>query len=82
MEVVTTEDVGSVMLFTVKVSETEMQAYESCIFYLLKHLSDAEIEKVTGHTREELEPVHDDVLSAIQQHCDRQYLPKRYGQQI
>ena len=39
MEILVTEDVASVTLFTIKVSESEMQAYESCIAYVLKRLS-------------------------------------------
>ena len=53
MELLVTEDVASVTLFTIKVSESEMQACESCIAYALECLSHKEIEDATGHMREE-----------------------------
>jgi uncharacterized protein (DUF2267 family) len=58
MEILVAEDVASVTLSTIKVSESEMQAYESCIAYVFEHLSHAEIEKVTSHMRDKLEEVH------------------------
>ena len=58
MEILVIDDVASVTLFTIKVSESEMQAYESCIAYVLEHLAHAEIENVTGHMRDELAEVH------------------------
>ena len=78
MEILVTEDVASVALFTIKVSESEMQAYESCIAYVLHRLSHEDIENVTGHMREELEEVHQELLTAILAHCPKQFLPERY----
>jgi hypothetical protein len=78
MEILVTEEVASVTLFTIKVSESEMQAYESCIAYVLAHLSLAEIEKVTSHRRDELEEVHQELRTAILTHCPKQLLPARY----
>ena len=78
MEILATEDVASVTLFAIKVSESELQAYESCIAYVLERLSLKEIEDVTGHMREELEEVHQELLTAILTHCPKQFLPERY----
>ena len=78
MEILATADVASVTLFTLKVSESEMQAYESCISYVLDHLTAAEIEALTGHTRDEIKDVHHELLSAILTHCSKQFLPERY----
>jgi hypothetical protein len=78
MEILTTEDVASVILFTTKISESEMQAYESCMSYVLDRLTANEIEELTGHTRDELEDAHHELLSAILTHCPKQFLPKRY----
>src|SRR5438034_1178522 len=78
MEILSTADVASVTLFTLKISESEIQAYESCIFYVLNHLTSKEIEAFTGHTRDELEDVHQELLAAILAHCSKQFLPERY----
>ena len=78
MEILATEDVSSVTLFTIKASESEIQAYESCLPYVLHRLSDAELEHVTGHMRDELEEVHQELRSAILTHCPKQFLPERY----
>ena len=78
MKIPVTEDVASVTLFTIKVSESEMQAYESCIAYALEHLSHVETEKVTSHMRDELEEVHQELRTAILTHCPKQFLPERY----
>ncbi len=78
MEILATEDVASVTLFTLKISESEMQAYESCISYVLDHLTSKEIAALTGHTRDELEDVHQELLAAILAHCPKQFLPERY----
>jgi hypothetical protein len=55
-----------------------MQAYESCIAYVLEHLAHAEIEKATGHMRDELAEVHQELRTAILTHCPKQFLPERY----
>ena len=78
MEILATEDVASVTLFTLKISESEMQAYESCISYVLDRLTAHDIEGLTGHTRDELEDVHHELLTAILAHCPKQFLPERY----
>ena len=78
MEILATEDVASVTLFTLKISESEMQAYESCMSYVLDRLTAYEIEALTGHTRDELEDVHHELLTAILAHCPKQFLPERY----
>jgi len=78
MEILATEDVASVTLFTIKVSESEMQAYESCISYVLDRLTADAIESLTGHTRDELKDVHHDLLAAILAHCPKRFLPERY----
>lgn len=78
MEMLATEDVASVTLFTIKISESEMQAYESCISYVLDCLTTNEIEDLTGHTRDELEDVHRELLATILTHCAKQFLPERY----
>jgi hypothetical protein len=78
MEILVTEDVASVTLFTIKVSACEMQAYESCIAYDLEHLSHAEIEKVTSHMQDELQEVHQELRTAILTHCPKQFLPESY----
>jgi hypothetical protein len=78
MEMLATEDVASVTLFTIKISESEMQAYESCISYVLDRLTSNEIEGLTGHTRDELEDVQHELLAAILTYCPKQFLPERY----
>ena len=78
MEILSTEDVASVTLFTLKISESEIQAYEACISYVLDRLTPDEIEALTGHTRDELKDVHHELLSAILAHCPKQFLPERY----
>jgi hypothetical protein len=78
MEILATEDVASVTLFTIKAFESELQAYESCIAYVLEHLSHKDIEDVTGHMRDELKEVHQELLTAILTHCPKQFLPERY----
>ena len=78
MEILATEDVASVTLFTIKISESEMQAYESCMSYVLDRLTANKIEGLTGHTRDELEDVHQELRAAILAHCPQQFLPERY----
>jgi len=78
MEILATADVASVTLFTLKVSESEMQAYESCISHVLDRLSSDEIEALTGHTRDELTDVQHELLAAILAHFPKQFLPERY----
>ena len=78
MEMLATEDVASVTLFTIKVSESELQASEACISYVLDRLTANKIEGLTGHTRDELEDVHRELLETILTHCPKQFLPARY----
>ena len=78
MDLKSTENLVSIALFTIKASESEMQACETCISYVLEHLKDDDLEALTEHTREELEDVRDDLLAFILAHTLEEFLPDRY----
>ncbi len=71
MEVISTENVASVELAEIKISEDELAVYEAALSYALAALSASEIERCFGASRDEIEGMRDDLRQAIPQHRER-----------
>ncbi|HJQ31548.1 MAG TPA: hypothetical protein VJ866_05200 [Pyrinomonadaceae bacterium] len=61
MKTLRKEVVASVELVEVKVSEDELAVFESALSYALRNLSDADVERLLGATRDEAEGLLDDL---------------------
>ncbi len=62
------ETVASVELVEAKISEDELAVCESALNYVLDRLEDAEIERLLGATRDEVEGIRDDLHEALHVH--------------
>lgn len=61
MKILKTKSVASVELAEVEVSIDELQVFEAALNYATKTLNDAEIERIFGASKDELEGIIEDV---------------------
>lgn len=79
MELLKTQEVASVALFDLRLSESELEVYEGCIDYVLKVCGDSDIRMLTGcDSREELAVYREDLISLIKAHVSKRFLPDKY----
>lgn len=78
MDVLKIEEIATVCLFELRVSEAELKMIERCIDYVLNNCSEEQIEWLTGcESHEELESCYEEVLRSIRYYVDPDYLPDR-----
>ncbi len=65
MKILKSKTVASVEIAEVEVSRDELEVFETAVTFALKKLSDSEIERLFGATREELEGISEDTEKAI-----------------
>lgn len=65
MKVLQTNTIASVNLAEISVSQDELEVFETAIKFVLKKLSENEIEMMFGATKDELEGILEDLESAI-----------------
>ncbi len=65
MEVKNTNSIASIEFAEVQISADELGVFETALNYILETLSDEEIELKFGSTRDEIEGINEDVVSAV-----------------
>lgn len=87
MEVIDTEDASSVILFDLRMSESELEYIATALEYVLKHLSQEDLHRLfdegsaaveVSDAQEFLEIMLEHATTAIRQYCIPKYLPKRF----
>ena len=64
MKVVKTKSIASVELAEVEISIDELQVFEAALNYATKTLTNAEIERIFGASKDELEGISEDIEKA------------------
>ncbi|WP_019636961.1 hypothetical protein [Paenibacillus fonticola] len=78
MEILKYEEIASVTLFELRLSEGELMVYENCIEFVLENCSEEQLYELTGcENREELASYQDD-LKKLLKNINKDYLPKKY----
>lgn len=79
MELIKHEEIASVTLFDLRLSEGELMVYESCIEYVLNNCNENEMYDLTGcESREELATYQFDLKNLIKLIVNKDYLPEKY----
>ncbi len=65
METIRKDTIASVTLFTSRLSEDEIAAFQEAITYSLDTLDDRSLEQRFGASRDELEGIRDDLREAL-----------------
>ena len=65
MEVKNTNSIASIDFAEVKVSVDELEVFETALNFVLEKLSDKEIEKKFGATRNEIEGISEDIRKTL-----------------
>jgi len=90
MDLLKTEDVASVTLFEIRLSESELQLLSDALSYLLKTLDDKQLNDVFmgeeegslmtnfTETRMFVEDRYIEMMSIIKNNCREEFLPKRF----
>ncbi|REK69238.1 hypothetical protein [Paenibacillus paeoniae] len=79
MELLKQEEIASVTLFDLKLSEGELMVYENCIEFVLNNCSEEYLYKLTGcENREELASYQQDLNNLIKTIINKKYLPEKY----
>jgi hypothetical protein len=74
MKTLRKEVVASVGLIEVGISEDELAVFESALSYALHNLSDADVERLLGATRDEAEGILDDLREISSPHGEPETL--------
>jgi hypothetical protein len=72
MKTLRKEIVASVGLLEVGVSEDELSVFESALKYALAQMSDSEVERRLGATREEVEGILDDLRGTLRARSEQE----------
>ncbi|SFS45791.1 hypothetical protein [Marininema halotolerans] len=79
MEYFDHEEIASVILYDLRLSEGELMIYEGCIDYVLKHCTDEQICEIAGcEDKEELTIFKNELRELIKKYVWPQYLPDKY----
>jgi hypothetical protein len=89
MDLLKAEDVSSIKIFDIRVSESEIQLLSDALAYLLRNLDDKQINRVfteeggtlmenIAETRNFVEDRYNELMSIIISHCRDEFLPKRF----
>ncbi len=65
MKVLNMEDIASVRILTIELSEDEVDVYEACLRHILLTQDSAHIENLTGATFDEFENILNDLTRLI-----------------
>lgn len=78
MDVIKYEEIASVTLFELQLSEGELMVYESCIEFVLENCPEEKLHELTGcENREELSSYQLDLKNLLQK-INKDYLPNKY----
>jgi hypothetical protein len=70
MKILKVREIASVKMLDVKISEDELDVYERCLDYVLRHCLPNEIETVSGATQDELEDIRHQIAIALKKYTD------------
>ena len=68
MKLINVNEIVSVKLFTIEISEDELDVFEMCTKYLLETLSPSGIEQASGATKDELSAINEEISRLLKQH--------------
>lgn len=66
MNLLSKREIAEVQLFTVEISESELNSYRQLLLYALKSLSPQKIERLFGDEPQELEGLLDDIENILE----------------
>ncbi len=66
MNLLSKREFADVQLFTVEISESELDTYRQLLLYVLENLKAAQIKKLLGDAPEEIEGLLDDVENILE----------------
>ena len=89
MDLLRTEDVVSVTLFDIRLSESELEYLATCAWHALSTMNDEQLHHVINdperaelatpvETREFLESTYRELMNLIKENCRPEFLPKRF----
>jgi hypothetical protein len=67
MNLLSKREIASVRLFTVEISESELDTYRRLFYYALENLDAQEFERLFGDTPDELEGLLDDIENIMEE---------------
>lgn len=79
MEYLGHNEIASVTLFDLKLSEGELMVYEGCIDFTLKNCDEEALYDLVGcETKEELRSFQNDLKKLIKLYVQEKFLPEKY----
>ena len=66
MNLLSKREIAGAQLFTVEVSESELDAYRQLLLYALQNFKAAQVKKLLGDTPDEIEGLLDDVENILE----------------
>lgn len=80
MELLKHQEIASVTLFDLRLSESELMVYEGCIRYVLENCKDEDtLSELTGcESKEEFSWFQQELRTLLKKHVLPQYLPDTY----
>ncbi|MGH7453978.1 MAG: hypothetical protein ACRENG_21685 [bacterium] len=67
MNLLSKREIASVQLFTVEISESELDTYQRLFYYALENLDAQEFERLFGDTPDELQGMLDDIENIMEE---------------
>jgi hypothetical protein len=81
MEYLEHEEVAYCTVFNLKLSQDELEVYESCMKYVLEKCNEKEIFDLTGCKINELKAWQEEIRKLIITHVDEEILSEKYKKQ-
>lgn len=78
MEYLEHEDIAYCTVFTLKLSQDELEVYESCMRHVFEKCNQDEIYELTGCKAEDLKAWQEDLKSLILTYVPKENLPGKY----
>ena len=73
------EEIANVIFFNLRLAESELLMYETCINYVLENCSEQRLHEITGcETKEELIGFQEDLVYLLKKFADKRWLPDRF----
>ncbi|WP_108670435.1 hypothetical protein [Peribacillus acanthi] len=78
MEYLSHEEISYCTVFKLKLSQDEIEVYESCMKYVLDKCGENEIYEITGCKLDELQSMHKNLQELLLKHVNETNLPDKY----
>ena len=83
MEFLKHEEIASVSLFDLRLSEGELMVYESCLEFVVNNCNDRTIYSLTGcESKDELEDYRYELRKLIKKYVRKEYVPNKYKNKL